>query len=119
MTARTTHLSPRFARCTGNATATSNVLAVLLLGTVLGVSWPCPLYTPDAADDPLRVAAAGDPRVERHAPQLGIFDAVRLSRGDQPAIEAFESDAVASEEAAVAARTLLGRGVAAGCGPTN
>ena len=38
--------------------------------------------------------------------ELGLVEAVRLSRGDQPAVSAFESDAIASEEAARAAGTL-------------
>ena len=114
MTARTTHLSPRFARCTGDATATSNVLAVLLLGTVLGVSWPHAARAQHAPDRPPHTAASPETRAERHGSQLGLVEAVRLSRGDQPAIDAFESDAVASEEAAVAARTLPDLQVTAG-----
>ena len=39
-------------------------------------------------------------------PVLGLAEAVGLSRGDQPAVSAFESDAIASEEAARAAGTL-------------
>lgn len=50
--------------------------------------------------DPPQVAAAGD------GPVLTLQEAVARARGDQPAIAAFEREAIASEEEAVAARSL-------------
>lgn len=47
-------------------------------------------------------------------PMLGLIEAVRLSTNNQPALGAFESDARASEEAAIAARTLPDPTLAAG-----
>lgn len=51
------------------------------------------------------VPAAASPPT-RSGPALSLTEAVSLARGDQPTIAAFEREAVASEEAAVAARTL-------------
>ena len=42
----------------------------------------------------------------RTGPELGLDEALALARGDQPGVAAFERDAVASEQAAVAARSL-------------
>lgn len=42
----------------------------------------------------------------RSGPVLDLEEAVSLARGDQPSIAAFEREAVASEQAAVAARSL-------------
>jgi outer membrane protein, heavy metal efflux system len=42
----------------------------------------------------------------RAGPLLGLNEAMEIARGDQPAIVAFEREAVASEQAAVAARSL-------------
>jgi len=94
--------------------ATSNVLAILLLGTALGVAWPHAARAQHSPDRPPHTAASPETRIAPQGSQLGLVEAVRLSRGDQPVIEAFESDALASEEAAVAARTLPDLQVTAG-----
>ena len=114
MTARATHPSPRFARCAGDAGAKRNVLAVALMMTGLGLAWPNAARAQHSPDRPPHNEASPETRVAPQGSQLGLVEAVRLSRGDQPAIEAFESDAVASEEAAVAARTLPDLQVTAG-----
>ena len=56
-------------------------------------------------------AAAFAPAFAQPAPAAGdnvltIDEAISLARGEQPTVDAFERDATASEEAAVAARTL-------------
>jgi cobalt-zinc-cadmium efflux system outer membrane protein len=59
-----------------------------------------------AADTPPALAPAPPSGAPRSGPPLGLDEAVALARGDQPAIAAFEREAVASEQAAVAARSL-------------
>jgi len=82
--------------------------------TVLGVAWPHAARAQHAPDRPPHTAASPEFRSARQGSRLGLVEAVQLSRSDQPALEAFESDAVASEEAAVAARTLPDLQVTAG-----
>lgn len=50
--------------------------------------------------------SAQAPAAVAEGPVLTLEEAVALARGDQPAIAAFEREAAASEEAAVAARSL-------------
>ena len=57
-----------------------------------------------AADQAGSSAEAADPA--RAGPVLGLQEAIGLASGDQPALTAFEREAVASEQAAVAARSL-------------
>lgn len=66
-----------------------------------------------ALPSPVAAAAMGGeqagPPLESPGPMgaaLGLDDAMRLARGEQPTIAAFEREAVASEQAAVAASTL-------------
>ena len=56
-----------------------------------------------AADLPRATTPAN---LARAGPLLGLDEAMALARGDQPAVSAFEREAVASEQAAVAARSL-------------
>lgn len=73
-----------------------NVLALLTL-------WSSPIL---AQTIETHVRAPGNAIPEATGPVLTLNEAVALSLGDQPSLAAFESDATASEQAAVAARTL-------------
>lgn len=57
-----------------------------------------------AADEAAASALMASPA--RAGPELGLDEAMAVARGDQPAIAAFEREAFASEQAAVAARSL-------------
>ena len=59
-----------------------------------------------AADDPPAVAPAQPAGAARSGPLLELDQAIALARGDQPAIAAYEREAAASEQAAIAARSL-------------
>ena len=63
-----------------------------------------------ASVSPLRAEAVAAPA----GPVLTLNEAIALARGDQPTVAAFEREAVASEEAAEAARTLPDPQVSAG-----
>lgn len=65
-----------------------------------------------AADEAAASAQMASPA--RAGPDLGLDEAMALARGDQPAIAAFEREAFASEQAAVAARSLPDPVVSAG-----
>lgn len=72
----------------------------------LSLGWSIPaLADPQAAHaGPLTTPDETTPT--RTGPTLTLADAIALSLGDQPSISAFESEATASEQAAVAARQL-------------
>ncbi|HEY1146596.1 MAG TPA: TolC family protein, partial [Allosphingosinicella sp.] len=63
-----------------------------------------------AAKEPMRADADSSAPATRDAvagePVLTVQQAVALASGDQPSVAAYESEAVASEQAAVAARSL-------------
>ena len=73
---------------------------------VTSMAFPGLLSLPSAA------LAAGDANATqasgpvRAGPELGLDEALALARGDQPGVAAFEREAAASEQAAVAARSL-------------
>jgi outer membrane protein TolC len=62
---------------------------------------PAAALTPAEIDSAAQTAASA-----RAGPLLGLDEAMALARGDQPAIAAYESEAAASEQAAIAARSL-------------
>ena len=70
------------------------------------VAWSAPTVAQHGPAHPEAEAGAETARESSRGPVLGFVEAVRLSRGDQPVVSAFESDAIASEEAARAAGTL-------------
>ena len=70
------------------------------------VAWPSATIAQHGPAHPTAEAAAGPKKESSRGPVLSLAEAVGLSRGDQPAVSAFESDAIASEEAARAAGTL-------------
>jgi cobalt-zinc-cadmium efflux system outer membrane protein len=69
-----------------------------------------PLELALASVSPIRAEAISAPA----GPVLTLNEAIALARGDQPTVAAFEREAVASEEAAEAARTLPDPQVTAG-----
>ncbi len=77
-----------------------------VLGSTITVSLAVPTHAQSIA--PSRSPHAEPPQAVLGPvePTLGLIEAVKLSANNQPALGAFESDARASEEAAVAARTL-------------
>lgn len=65
------------------------------------------LATPSAALAADEASSATQPAGPvRAGPALGLDEAMALARGDQPAVAAYEREAFASEQAAVAARSL-------------
>lgn len=82
--------------CGLNSGLVRNVLALMTL-------WSSPIL---AQTMETHVRAPGNAIPEATGPVLTLNEAVALSLGDQPSLAAFESDATASEQAAVAARTL-------------
>ena len=77
-----------------------------------------PLATLAAADEPHPAAHAAASRATsdevRAVPVLTVQEAVALAAGDQPSVAAYENDALASEQAALAAGTLPDPVVSAG-----
>lgn len=76
--------------------------AIVAASTSLALLFAAPsnaLAADEAASAPAAVPA-------RTGPQLGLDEALALARGDQPGVAAFEREAVASEQGAVAARSL-------------
>ncbi len=80
---------PRQRRCLAAATAIAAVFSA-----------------PVNAQDTLTAQAQPQASAARNRAVLTLEEALARARGDQPAIAAFERDAIASEEAAVAARAL-------------
>ena len=72
------------------------------------------LLAPSAALAADKVSEAEAAAAARTGPELGLGEALALARGDQPGIAAFEREAVASEQAAAAARSLPDPQVTAG-----
>ena len=64
------------------------------------------LLAPSAVLAAGKVSEAEAAAPGRTGPELGLDEALALARGNQPGVAAFERDAVASEQAAVAARSL-------------
>ncbi len=69
-------------------------------------AWPSATMAQHSSAHPKAEARAGPTPDNSRGAVLSLAEAVGLSRGDQPAVSAFESDAIASEEAARAAGTL-------------
>ena len=90
------------------ASANSVFLALRAAASVLVFSfaWPSATIAQNSPAHPTVEAGAKPAMESSRGTVLGLTEAVRLSRGDQPAVLAFESDAIASEEAARAAGTL-------------
>ncbi len=74
-----------------------------MAAAVLAVLLPAPSA---AAAQAQPKAAEPEERMLANGPALGFEDALALARGGQPSVAAYERDAVASEEASVAARSL-------------
>ena len=79
--------------------------AALVLAPAVGAKPPPTRSThpSTAADDGTASAASDRPAGE---PVLSLPDVLALASGDQPSVAAYQSDAIASEQAAVAARSL-------------
>ena len=75
-------------------------VAAALTGCASLVLAPSAALAADPAPD-AQVAAS-----ERTGAELGLEEALAVARGDQPGVAAFEREAAASEQAAVAARSL-------------
>lgn len=82
--------------------------ATVLLALSLAFSFPSRAF---AAQE---VAPATPASPVRAGPVLSLEEALARARGDQPLIAAYEQDAVASEQAAIAARSLPDPEVSAG-----
>ena len=76
-------------------------VAVLLIASSWLIAGPVAALALSEAPVPVLPA---DP--ERAGPLLGLDEALALAFGDQPALAAYEREAVASEQAAIAARSL-------------
>lgn len=74
---------------------------VLLLGPALG--WAALAFTPAAAQQRAAPVAHEPPPA---GPVLTVQQAISLATGRQPSVVAYDADAVASEQAAIAARSL-------------
>ena len=76
------------------------VVAVALTGSASLLLAPSAALAAGKDSEPQVPASA------RTGPELGLDEALVLARRDQPGVAAFERDAVASEQAAIAARSL-------------
>ena len=94
--------SPRTARITSTSVALRAAASVLAFSVAL----PSPAVAQHSPAHPQAETGAGPAKDSTQGAILSLTEAVRLSRSDQPAVSAFESDAIASEEAARAAGTL-------------
>lgn len=72
----------------------------------LALLWPVPIVAQSTPERAEATATMGEAVPVPTGPVLTLNDAIALALGDQPTVAAFESEAVASEHAAVAARTL-------------
>lgn len=94
----------------GSRTACCNAVLVALRTTAgalaVSVAWPSATMAQPDSGHPRAEALAKPATGSLRDPVLDLAEAVILSRDDQPAVTAFESDAIASEEAARAAATL-------------
>jgi outer membrane protein TolC len=87
----------------------AGTIASALFAFPLLVHLPTAAFAADVAASSTQVGAPS-----RAGPELGLDEAMTLARGDQPAIAAFEREAFASEQAAVAARSLPDPVISAG-----
>lgn len=92
--------SPASGRVSASSHARAQVWRSALAAVVLLTLMPAAL----AADGGVTSTEASGPA--RAGPELTLGEALTLARGDQPIVAAFEREAVASEQAAVAARSL-------------
>ena len=72
----------------------------------ISVAWPSATLAQHSPGHSKTAAIAKPAPESVRGPVLDLAEAVVLSRGNQPGVTAFESDAIASEEAARAAETL-------------
>lgn len=96
------------APCPRTASVTSASVALRAAASVLAFSAALPSLAV-AQHSPAHTRAetgVGPAENARRGTVLTLAEAARLTRGDQPAVAAFERDAIASEEAARAATTL-------------
>jgi len=94
-------------RSTGSRTGGLCLASACVAGSLL-VAAPIQALAAEQASSSMR------PSLARTEPVLTIEEAIARARGDQPSIAAFEREAIASEEAAIAARSLPDPQVSAG-----
>lgn len=88
-------VSRRAERASRHGVAVASLVLFWLLAA------PCAALAAEAVASSTKAAGPA-----RAVPLLSLDEAMALARGDQPAVTAFERDAFASEQAAVAARSL-------------